>query len=160
MTIPTIIFEFLWRQVMRVFDFIRLRGKYGHAIEIGHANHPIDFKIQTDVIRITPEGIKTLIELHGHDIRKHIVGNEMMRAKLDSASIYFLTGSRELKILSLSGDIDDIITIMHRVAADMGDHTISQIRICCASNPHVRKALVKRAGAIKTGVHAEVIIRR
>lgn len=153
--------NFLRTLFYRIFDFIRLRGKYGRPANLPDETAPWIEKFQTDIVQISPDGVKTLVDLHGFEIKKHLVGhNTMMKAKLGTASIYFITGSMELRVLSLSGDIDDIITLMHRAAEDLGSHTISQIRICCASNPAVRKALVKKAGAIKTGINAEVIIRR
>ena len=112
------------------------------------------------MIQIAQSGLDMLATMHGPDILRHFRGQKhMMRARLESATIIFIPSESELRVLSVSGDLADIITAIKRIAADLGQERITQIRVCCASNPEFRKALIKLVGATKTGIRSELIIR-
>ena len=158
-----ILFIFLARRrIVLAFDAVRLRGKYGVSTEQTPQSQRTVHKknYETDVIQIAQSGLDMLATMHGPDILRHFRGQkDMMRARLESATIIFIPSESELRVLSVSGDLADIITATKRIAADLGQERITQIRVCCASNPEFRKALIKLVGATKTGIRSELIIR-
>lgn len=160
LSIATLLFLFRKRALL-IFDSIRLRGNYGVPSRMsleGLEDKREKFEIED--VRVAPQGIEALVETHGEDIRKYLKGLPvMMRAKISTASVYFTVADRELRVLSVSGDLDDIVDAIQRVAYDLGEEKISQVRVCCASNPALRKALIKTAGAVKTGSPSELLFR-
>ena len=153
---------FLRKEIVLFYDRLRLRGKYGvNAGRISLDGLRVDGeKFEIETVKIAPEGIAMLISIHGEDIKRHLNGLEtMMRARFGQTHIYFTVAARELKILSVSGQLDGIVDSIRRVAYDLGEAKISQIRVCCASNQHMRKALIREAGAIKTGYPSELVMR-
>jgi len=153
---------FARRRLVLLYDAIRLRGRYGAPAIRPRIDQLTAIKrtFETDVIHIDPSGIDMLVSMHGETILRHTRGiREFIRAKRDSASIVFLPSNGELKVISVSGKLPDILSAIKSIKSELGYSRISQIRICCATKGPLKKALLTLAGARKTGHGSEVIIK-